>query len=68
MEKKVWIVMESWREECHSAKSMGYVNSVYEDYNEAVKAQEHLVKSNKKCFPNDFYTNWIVKRSLHYEK
>ena len=68
MEKKVWIIMESWREECHSAVSMGFVNSVYEDYKEAVKAQKVLVKYHKIHFPNDFYANWIVERMLFYAK
>lgn len=68
MEKKVWVIMESWSEEYYDAICMGYVNCVYEDYNEAVKAQENLVKFNKKNFPNDFYTNWIVEKELHYEK
>lgn len=68
MEKKVWIIMESWSEVYSGSISKGYANSVYEDYNEAVKAQEDLVKYNKKCFPNDWYTNWIVERMLHYAK
>lgn len=68
MVKKVWIVMECRREDFHSASSMGCVHSVYEDYDEAIKAQEDLMKYNKKCFPNDFYTNWIINRWFHYEK
>lgn len=68
MKKKVWIIMESWNEEYHGTISMGYVNSVFEDYNEAVKTQEDLVKYNKKHFPNDFYDNWIVERILYYAK
>ena len=68
MEKKVWIILESWNENNHGAVSMGYVNSVFEDYNEAVKAQEHLVEYSKKCLPNEFYTNWIVERMFHYAK
>lgn len=68
MEKKVWIIMESWSEVYQGSISKGCVNSVYEDYNEAVKAQEDLVKYNKKCFPNAYYTNWIVERMLHYAK
>lgn len=68
MSKKVWIIMDSWSEEYHGETSMGYVNSVYEDYNEAVKAQEDLVKYIKKHFPNCFYANWIVERMSYYAK
>lgn len=68
MEKKVWIIMESWSEEYYGTISMGYVNSVYEDHDEAVKTQEDLVKYHKKCFPNDFYANWIVGSMLQYAK
>lgn len=68
MLKKVWIIMESWSEEYHGKTSMGFVNSVYEDYNEAVSAQEYLVIDNKKYFPNCFYANWIVGRTLDYAK
>lgn len=68
MKKKVWIIMESCSEKYHGTLSMGYVNSVYEDYNEAVKARKDLVKYNKKYFPKDFYTNWIVGAILHYAK
>ena len=68
MEKKVWIIMESWSGEYHGTISMGYINSVYENYDEAVKAKEDLMKYNKKSFPNDFYANWIVERMLVYAK
>lgn len=68
MKKKVWIIMESWSEKYYGPNSMGYVNSVFEDYNEAEKNREVLVKYNKKCFPNDFYANWIVERMLYYAK
>ena len=66
MKKKVWVIMETWKEEDQGF--MGFVNSVYEDYNEAVKAQKILVKYNKKCYPNVFYANWIVERMLFYAK
>ena len=60
--------MESWNEECQDVSSMGYVNSIYEDYNEAVRVQGDLVGFNKKSFPKDFYTCWIVEKLLHYAK
>ena len=68
MDKKVWVLMESWNEECQGVSSMGYVNSIYEDYNEAVRAQGDLMGFNKKNFPKDFYACWIVERLLHYAK
>lgn len=68
MEKKVWVIMESWSEEYDGTISMGCVNSVYEDYREALQAQENLEKYNKRCFPHDFYSNWIVERIFHYAK
>lgn len=68
MDKKVWVLMESWNEECQGVCSMGYVNNIFEDYNEAVMAQKALLEYNIKNFPKEFYTNWIVKRLLHYAK
>lgn len=65
MAKKVWVIMESFNEDFHGTISMGYVNTVYMDYNEAVKGAEELVKYNKKCFPKNFYTNWILERVYH---
>lgn len=66
MEKKVWIIIESWDENYKTVGSKGYANNVFEDYNEAVIAAEDLVEYHKKCFPKDFYTNWLEKRVLHY--
>lgn len=68
MKRKVWIVMESWSKELSETFSMGFSNSVYGDYSEAVKAKENLMEFNKKYFPNDFYTNWIVESMLYYAK
>ena len=65
MKKKVWIIMESWEEE---NLTMGYVNSVYDDCKEAVKAKKILAEYNKKCRPNVFYANWIVEKTLYYAK
>ena len=64
--KKVWIIIESFNEDYQGVGSPGYVNCVYEDYNEAVKIAEDLVENNKKYFPKDFYTNWLEERVFHY--
>ena len=68
MEKEVWVLMESWDEKYQGVRSMGYVNTIFEDYNEAVRAKENLVGFHKKNFPSDFYANWIVEKKLYYAK
>lgn len=56
--KKVFIIMEAFKEGyCPD----GYVNTVYEDLEEAKKAARDLKEYSKN---EEYYKNWIIERTL----
>ena len=56
--KKVFIIMEAFKEGyCPD----GYVNTVYEDLEEAKKAARELEEYSKN---EEYYKNWIIERTL----
>ena len=56
--KKVFIIMEAFKEGyCPD----GYVNTVYEDLEEAKKAARELEEYSKN---EAYYKNWIIERTL----
>lgn len=56
--KKVFIIMEAFKEGCNLD---GYVNTVYEDLEEAKKAARDLIEYSKN---EEYYENWIIERTL----
>lgn len=56
--KKVFIIMEAFKEGyCPD----GYVNTVYEDLEEAKKSAQELIENAK---DEEYYKNWIIERVL----
>ena len=56
--KKVFIIMEAFKEGCSPD---GYVNSVYEDLEVAKKVAQSLKASS---INDDYYENWILERPV----
>jgi hypothetical protein len=56
--KKVFIIMEAFKKGHYPD---GYVNTVYEDLEEAKKAARELKEFSKN---EEYYMNWILERSL----
>ena len=50
--------MEAFKEGCNPD---GYVNTVYEDLEEAKKAARCLIENSKN---EEYYENWIIERTL----
>lgn len=56
--KKVFIIMEAFKK---GYNPDGYVNTVYEDLEEAKKAAQGLIEYSKN---KEYYENWIIEKTL----